>query len=127
MATTFIRVLVPFFLLILILMGYGTADRAHEVRLCTKVVREFAPCVIYLSGRTPEADPPDACCSGIRRLNNLTKSHKYAPSRFCQCIEDLYYVMKIEMEVTRIQSIEPGCDLHLSFPISVSMNCSEVK
>ncbi|EOX99473.1 Bifunctional inhibitor/lipid-transfer protein/seed storage 2S albumin superfamily protein, putative [Theobroma cacao] len=106
---------ITFFVLI-----FGSAVTG-ESNNCSKGANYFFPCINYVGGFSPK--PAKDCCSGLEELNKMTKE-KEGPENICQCIEDMAYVTNVPFIASRVQSLPEDCHIHLSFPISISMNCS---
>lgn len=111
--------------LLVILLVCGISTTAKESNDCMEASKNLFPCISYLAGWPNVFEPTSNCCSGIQNLNRKAKRLKAAPGRICQCIEDIAYVMNIQFEVSRVESLPGKCHLHLSFPISIGMDCSK--
>ncbi|XVE66173.1 hypothetical protein DITRI_Ditri08aG0059100 [Diplodiscus trichospermus] len=110
-----LTVCITFFVLIL---GSAVAGKSTY---CSKVANYLFPCITYLVEFEPK--PAEGCCGGLEQLNKMAKEKK-GKKNICQCIEDMAYVMNLPFIASRIQSLHEECHIHVSFPVSVSMNCS---
>ncbi|KAH7533565.1 non-specific lipid-transfer protein 13 [Ziziphus jujuba] len=90
---------------------------------CQPVFDDFPYCMEFLVGVKPE--PPPECCIHVWKLNRLAK-HGMGPGRICWCIECMVRDVKPELMASRIDALPIFCRTHLSFPISVHMDCSNL-
>lgn len=93
----------------------------YQLPYCMDVVLNFDWCAGYLEGNWDNVVPP--CCRGLYTLNSIAQGE--GPRRICQCIEDMAnHQLGIPYIPCRIDDLYVKCQIHLSFPISQSMNCS---
>lgn len=110
-----------FFHVYLILILISGSVMAEYSMNCKDIIENFGPCVNFVGGFGSE--PSGECCNALKRLNKIGKQ-KTGPQRICQCIEGMAYVMHIRYVTSRIGALSQKCKMHLSFPISNSMDCS---
>ncbi|KAK4786686.1 hypothetical protein SAY86_010519 [Trapa natans] len=112
-------------IVVLLLMGFSSSSTATESPsiICSDVFGYFRKCIGFLTGIKP--CPGYACCISISELNEKTQQLQDGPKTVCQCIEDVSYVTKSIYNFSRIHQLNTICQKHLSFPISIAMNCSK--
>ncbi|PRQ49944.1 putative plant lipid transfer protein/Par allergen [Rosa chinensis] len=115
---TSLLVLVP------VLLLCSSLGKAQTTEYCTNVFEEFSSCLGFLGELSPE--PTAACCDSLTSLNSLAQQEDSGPRMICECIESSSYWTRIPFSASRIQELPTSCQLHLSFPISNSMDCSKL-
>ncbi|KAK9922571.1 hypothetical protein M0R45_031032 [Rubus argutus] len=108
-------------LLVLLCSTLILGNKAQTTEYCANVFEEFSPCLSFVGGLSPE--PMAACCNSLKALNSLAREGENGPQMICQCIESSSYWTSIPFSASRIQQLPTTCQLHLSFPISNSMDC----
>ncbi|EEF44397.1 Nonspecific lipid-transfer protein 3 precursor, putative [Ricinus communis] len=88
---------------------------------CGDVYHNFLPCYRFITGKMNE--PTQDCCWGVAELNSIAKQNSTEPQRICQCIEFLAVAGERPFLVPDIDTLPIMCRTHLSFPISVRMDC----
>ncbi|KAL6190964.1 hypothetical protein ACLB2K_037358 [Fragaria x ananassa] len=100
----------------------STSVKAQTEDYCSVVFEEFGPCLSFVGGLSPY--PMEDCCESITNLNHLAKQEQSGPQKICECIENFSYWTETRFIASRIMELPTSCMLHLSFPISDSMDCS---
>ncbi|KAJ7981498.1 Non-specific lipid-transfer protein [Quillaja saponaria] len=114
-----------FLTLLFLLIWRSNQTASQDPLYCIFVANNLLTCLQFLTGVSSE--PPMECCASIMILNTRAKDSAEDPQHICQCIEDMSYEMNnIPFIAPRIQDLPTMCQVHLSFPISNSMNCSKV-
>ncbi|KAF3445120.1 hypothetical protein FNV43_RR14813 [Rhamnella rubrinervis] len=89
---------------------------------CEPVFEHYPCCMEFLVGVKPE--PPRRCCEHVVKLNRLAKEGMGA-GRICWCIECMVRDTTPQLMASRIDALPIMCHTHLSFPISVNMDCNK--
>ncbi|XP_050374684.1 non-specific lipid-transfer protein 13 [Argentina anserina] len=111
--------------LVPVLLLCSTLVKAQSTMdLCSTVYEEFSLCLAFVANLDPFIRQD--CCDAITRINSLARRERSAPRRICQCIKDISYWTGVRYNFLRISEIPYSCSLHLSFPISDSMDCSKI-
>ncbi|XP_010526507.1 PREDICTED: protein ARABIDOPSIS THALIANA ANTHER 7 [Tarenaya hassleriana] len=98
--------------------------------LCEEVFENFAPCMGFVEGIFRRPSPE--CCGGVKRLNKLAKATEVGEKgnnveRVCECIEIMGRAQHLPFLGSSISDLPSMCSLHLSFPVSVAMDCSRFR
>ncbi|KAL3364065.1 hypothetical protein AABB24_013020 [Solanum stoloniferum] len=114
------------FVALIVVLSPCNAFRVYKKDpICEDVDACFASCEDFVDGITEYATWE--CCSNLMILNNNVKYDEDGVRRYCSCIEDFsnnhYHSPYLQSRIERLYSI---CNIHLSFPISERMNCSEL-
>ncbi|KAF8043324.1 hypothetical protein BT93_A1612 [Corymbia citriodora subsp. variegata] len=109
---------------LLMVLCFSASAAASRHRTCQYVDEYFPDCFDYLVGYY--TIPPQECCRGVGVLNYMAH-HLMRPHVICRCIEAMVKGFKPQLMASRIEALPEYCGTHLSFPISVSMDCSRVR
>ncbi|EEF44396.1 protein ARABIDOPSIS THALIANA ANTHER 7 [Ricinus communis] len=116
--------LIAFLTVILLVSGSAMPQQIQDFIDCLNVIIYFSSCIGYIDGHVRE--PTWGCCMGVHELNRLVKQDRDA-QKICQCIELIAAVDDPPFVLANIDALPSKCQTHLSFPISVKKNCSEVQ
>ncbi|KAK3024631.1 hypothetical protein RJ639_043255 [Escallonia herrerae] len=88
---------------------------------CSDVMKDLRPCITYL--KSGSGKPPAPCCAGASALASAasTTADKRAA---CNCIKSAARSMNINTELAK--ALPGNCNIHLSFTISPSVDCSTI-
>ncbi|KDP24099.1 hypothetical protein JCGZ_25756 [Jatropha curcas] len=119
--------MVGYFLVTLFLVSELSMVQPQPLgNVCLPVYIEFPYCLGFLWGLYKE--PGGLCCETVKRLNLLAKQGLGA-KYVCWCIENMTKCIAktspYRLNATRISELPKLCNTHLSFPISVAMDCSK--
>ncbi|VVA99941.1 unnamed protein product [Arabis nemorensis] len=122
-------------LVVALLVLIKTAVSQLMIERCGDVFESFMPCMGFIEGifRQPSPD----CCRGVTHLNNIVQftppgrrnnqGNGGETERVCACIEIMGRAYHPPFLPTAINNLPLQCSLSLSFPVSVSMDCSQFR
>ncbi|XP_010529189.1 PREDICTED: non-specific lipid-transfer protein A-like [Tarenaya hassleriana] len=89
---------------------------------CGTVASRVAPCIAYLTRGGPL---PPACCAGVRSLNSLANT---TPARqaACRCLQSAARSIP-GLNQGAASGLPRACGVRISYPISTTTNCNNVK
>ncbi|CAA7052125.1 unnamed protein product [Microthlaspi erraticum] len=96
---------------------------ANAALSCGTVNGNLAPCIGYL---TQGAPLPQGCCTGVGSLNRLART---TPDRqqACRCLQGAARALGSSLNAGRAAGLPKACRVSISYPISTSTNCNNVK
>ncbi|KAH7443185.1 hypothetical protein KP509_02G024300 [Ceratopteris richardii] len=89
---------------------------------CTAVQWKLMPCVGFLT--TTGGSPTAACCRGVRWLYGATKGSLKDRIAACSCIKSVSASIAGELNASNVDALPGLCDVHLSYSIGPSTDCS---
>ncbi|XP_073005572.1 non-specific lipid-transfer protein 1-like [Typha latifolia] len=110
-------------ILLLITITHFSANRTLALT-CSELEIRLSPCLPYLTGLRPE--PAALCCDGVRWLEEMTRTTTDRKTA-CNCMAAaaarlLYLSIRDEF----VSSLPGECAVSLSYPISLSSDCSKI-
>ncbi|XP_042403999.1 non-specific lipid-transfer protein 1-like [Zingiber officinale] len=108
---------------LLLLVALAAVPRREAALTCGNVVMFLSPCIPYARGTT--AEPSEACCSGVRGLNEAAKT---TPDRqtACNCIKSTIFSLP-GIKPAVVSGVPSKCGVSVPYPISTSIDCSKVE
>ncbi|MCD7466860.1 hypothetical protein HAX54_003903 [Datura stramonium] len=103
---------------------YASRSEFVDDPICDEVHAGFAYCEVYVDGIA--SNPTRECCDNLLALNVRVKYEHSGVRRYCCCIESFCSShLHPPYLQSRILNMTEICGIHLSFPISERMDCSE--
>ncbi|KAH7443183.1 hypothetical protein KP509_02G024100 [Ceratopteris richardii] len=98
---------------------------AEAAIMCAVLQLRLIPCVDFLT--TAGGSPTDACCRGVRWLYGATKDSLTDRIAACSCIKSVSASIAGELNASNVEALPGLCDVHLSYSIGPSTDCSSIQ
>ncbi|GLJ47363.1 hypothetical protein SUGI_0999670 [Cryptomeria japonica] len=98
------------------------SGRVNAAISCSTVISDLRPCLSYVTGSA--AKPSDACCSGVRSLNDAATTTADRQTA-CGCFKTISGIVP-GFSWDRAGKLAAQCGVNVGFPITPSVDCSTV-